>query len=167
MANDFASALESAQKTGTPVAEFTGDVRAMGATFLEELETFRIPNDFKVFKNPELSARAGKDVCFTVVEILDDNGNVVSGKQVYPGMFNRTVYHYHKDDKGEIKNMHETFTPKGAPIDDYNSEKTTQLAMKKIAGKKIKVKKIDYIETRNFERTDTTTQSVYTLEYAQ
>lgn len=165
MANNFASAVESAKKTSTPVNEFSGDVRAMGATYLEAGEVFRIPTDFQVFKNDELSTRAGKDVCFTIAEILDGD-NVVSGKNVFPGIFNRTVYKYHKDEDGNIVNLHDTAVPTGTPVDDFNSEKSIQDAMKKIAGKKIRIKDIDYVETRNFERTDTTTMAVYKFEYA-
>lgn len=171
MANTFVSALESAQSTAVEMTEgFSGNVRALGATFLEEGDIFRIPNDFKVFKNTELSRpaegdRKAVDVLFTVAEMFDDAGNDVGGKQIYPGIFNRTVYHWHKDEAGKLVNMHKTFTPSGKPVTDYNSEKLTQEAMKKIAGKKIRVVKIDPIETRNFDRTDTTTQSVYTFEY--
>ena len=165
MANNFATAFESAEKVGTPVDNFSGDVRALGATYLDETDIFRIPADFKVFKHNDLSKTAGKDVCFTVAEILDNNGNVVSGKNLFPGMFNRTVYEWSKDEFGNLQNAHKVHIPKGEPVDDFNGESTIQEAMKKVAGKKIRVKKVDIFNTRNFTRDDLQSQRVYTLEY--
>lgn len=166
MANNFTSALESATKVGTPVAEFSGDVRALGATFLDEGDVFRIPADFKVYKHNDLSKNAGRDVCFTVAEMFDTAGNSVGGKNVFPGMFNRTVYEWEKDEFGNLINLHKTRIPEGDPVKDFNAESTIQNAMKKIAGRKIRVKKVDHVNTRNFAKTDIQSQSVYTLEYA-
>lgn len=167
MANTFAAALESALKVGEEVTSFVGNLRALGASFLEEGDVFRIPVDFKVFKNNELTKDPEKPVCFTVAEIFDAQGNVTGGKQVYPGSLNRTVYHYHKTEDGEVLNMHKTFVPEGQPVIDFNSEKETQNAMKKIAGRKIRVVKVTPVETRDFnDKTKTTTQSVYTFAYA-
>lgn len=160
----FAVALESANKIGVQVDKFVGNLKALGATFLEEGDIIRVPEDFKVWKNTQLTTDDSKPVCFTLVEILKGD-EVVGGKQVYPGAFNRTVYHYTKDEDGSIINMHKTFVPKGRPVDDFNTETNIQDAFKKIAGRKIKVSKAEPVETRNFERTDTTTQQVYTFEY--
>lgn len=165
MANNFAAALESANKVSEKVDAFGGDVRALGATFLDEGDIFRIKENFEVRKHNELSKTAGKDVCFTVAEILNDKGDVVSGKNVFPGMFNRTVYEWTKDEFGNLQNAHKVHIPKGDPIDDFNNEETVQKAMEKVAGKKIRVAKVDIFNTRNFTRDDLQSQRVYTLEY--
>ena len=164
MANSFQAALESAEKIGTKVAKFEGNNRQMGASFLEEGDVIRIPQNFEVFQNNDLSTDDRK-VCFTVAEIFDNDGNVAGGKQVYPGAFNRTVYGWHKDEDGKLVNLHKTYMSSGDPVKDFISETETQKSMEKIAGKKIRVKAVDHIETRTFDKKDTTTTPVYTFEY--
>lgn len=174
MANNFATTLENVEKENTLVTTgFTGNVRALGATFLEEGDIFRIPTDFKVFRNPNIGSDENP-VLFTVVELFDKNGSeVVTGKNLYPSMFNRTTYIWEKDEFDNLLNTHKYEVPKGLPengnnpIKDFNAEKTIQDGIKAVAGKKIRVKGVKRINTRNFERNGLTAQSVYTLEYAE
>lgn len=172
MANSkFEAVVARATENDSEVSEFTGNIRMMGSSNLSEGQTIRIPTDFKVWKNNALSDETDADpknhriVCYTIAESLDSDGNVVGGVVVYPSAFNKTVFAWERNGDA-IRNTGKAFMPTGKPVNDFNNAMKIQDAIKNIAGKKIFVKKVTDVQTRDFnDKEKLTSQKVFEFEY--
>lgn len=167
MSERFDAVVERQEKLGDVVMEegFTGNTRMLGSSNLSEGQIILIPENFKVYKNAQLS-NDERTVSYTIAKLLNEKKEEIGGVLVYPSAFNRTVFIYEKDEDGNPRSTGRTDYPKGAPVDDFNGQTTIQEAMKAIANKPIRVSGSRDLTTRQFDdKTKLTTQRVYDFTY--
>lgn len=175
-----------AEQSGDEPVEggFVGNVRQLGPNSFKVGDMFRIPADFKVFKNAQLSQNTETPVLYTFVELMSSKtkstGNV---RQLYPSMFQRTIYAYKKDEDAEggatrdreAANGLGYITAGGKVAEDFSQHTTVQEAMQAIAGKTIKIVEERVVNSRNYlskeqlkegEMYTITPQKAFVLEYA-
>lgn len=151
--------ISRAIESGDEVVEagFAGSVRQLGPNTFKVGDLFRIPTDFKVLKNSSLTTDEENPVLYTFVELMaSKTKSTGNARQLYPSMFQRTVYAYTRDDDGKVvrdttaANGLGYIVAGGKAVEEFQSHSTVQEAMTALAGKVIKVTDIRTVNTRSY-----------------
>ena len=122
------------------VTGFTGGIRSLENVALELNDTFTFPDTFEVYEQ-----KIGDNkVQYTWVVLEDGNA-----KRFYPSTFtkSRTIYNEDGTSTGERK-----FTL-GTAAEEFRKHGTVEEGMQALAGKKVKVTKLDTVRTLRFGTT--------------
>lgn len=132
-------------------------VRTLGPNTFKVGDMFRIPTDYKVFRNAEMTTDPENPVLYTFVEIMSSKTKATGHvRQLYPSMFQRTVYGYKKDeDSGEVVRDKEAegvgyIVSGGKAVEEFQNHAGLKDAFDALAGKVIKVTDVRTIATRSF-----------------
>lgn len=160
-------AITRAEQAGNKPAEnWVGTTRALGQSSLQVGDIFKITEDAKPYNNPNLGTEENP-VQYCFVELFDENGNSRDAvRTLYPKSLCKNVYIYAKDEDGNIVSTGRIEHSEGQPCIDFASEANIADAIKKVAGKLIRVKSVQSLNTANYPNRDKiVTSTVMTLEY--
>lgn len=148
---EMARALANGDKK---VTGFVGGVRSLENIALESGDTFTIPTQFDVFEQ-KIGDNKAQYIWVTL-----ENGNA---KRFYPSTFtkSRTVYNEDGTSTGERK-----FTL-GTAAEEFRKHGTIEEAMQALAGKKVKVTKLETIRTLRFGTTSLMNTQIPTIDIVE
>lgn len=160
-------AITRAEQAGDKPAEnWVGNTRALGQSSLQKGDIFKIATDVKPYNNPQLGTEESP-VQYCFVELFNEQGQSLDAvRTLYPKSLCKNVYIYAKDEDGNIVSTGRIEHSEGQPCIDFASEAKIEDAIKKIAGKLIRVKDVQTLNTASYPNRDKiVSSSVMTLEY--
>lgn len=133
---------------------FTGGVRSLENVALELNDTFTFPDTFEVYEQ-----KIGDNKAQYIWVVLED-GNA---KRFYPSTFtkSRTIYNEDGTSTGERK-----FTL-GTAAEEFRKHGTVEEGMQALAGKKVKVTKLETVRTLRFGTTTLMNTQIPTIDFAE
>ena len=136
------------------VTSFKGGVRSLENVALELNDTFTFPTTFDVYEQ-----KIGDNTAQYIWVILED-GNA---KRFYPSTFtkSRTIYNEDGTSTGERK-----FTL-GTAAEECRKHGTVEEGMQALAGKKVKVTKLEIVRTLRFGTTSLMNTQIPTIDFAE
>ena len=136
------------------VTGFKGGVRSLENVALELNDTFTFPTTFDVYEQ-----KIGDNTAQYIWVILED-GNA---KRFYPSTFtkSRTIYNEDGTSTGERK-----FTL-GTAAEEFRKHGTVEEGMQALAGKKVKVIKLEIVRTLRFGTTSLMNTQIPTIDFAE
>ena len=136
------------------VAGFKGGVRSLENVALELNDTFTFPTTFDVYEQ-----KIGDNKAQYIWVILED-GNA---KRFYPSTFtkSRTIYNEDGTSTGERK-----FTL-GTAAEEFRKHGTIDEGMQALAGKKVKVTKLETVRTLRFGTTSLMNTQIPTIDFVE
>lgn len=136
------------------VTGFKGGVRSLENVALELNDTFTFPTTFDVYEQ-----KIGDNTAQYIWVILED-GNA---KRFYPSTFtkSRTIYNEDGTSTGERK-----FTL-GTAAEEFRKHGTVEEGMQALAGKKVKVTKLEIVRTLRFGTTSLMNTQIPTIDFAE
>ena len=136
------------------VTGFTGGVRSLENVALELNDTFTFPDTFEVYEQ-----KIGDNKAQYIWVVLED-GNA---KRFYPSTFtkSRTIYNEDGTSTGERK-----FTL-GTAAEEFRKHGTVEEGMQALAGKKVKVTKLETVRTLRFGTTTLMNTQIPTIDFAK
>lgn len=136
------------------VTSFKGGVRSLENVALELNDTFTFPTTFDVYEQ-----KIGDNTAQYIWVILED-GNA---KRFYPSTFtkSRTIYNEDGTSTGERK-----FTL-GTAAEEFRKHGTVEEGMQALAGKKVKVTKLEIVRTLRFGTTSLMNTQIPTIDFAE
>ena len=136
------------------VTGFTGGVRSLENVALELNDTFTFPDTFEVYEQ-----KIGDNKAQYIWVVLE-GGNA---KRVYPSTFtkSRTIYNEDGTSTGERK-----FTL-GTAAEEFRKHGTVEEGMQALAGKKVKVTKLETVRTLRFGTTTLMNTQIPTIDFAE
>lgn len=162
-------AITRATQAGDMPAEngWAGTTRALGQSSLQEGDIFKIAADAKAYNNSSLTTDPEKPVQYCFVELFDAEGKPLNAvRTLYPKSLCKNVLIYTKDEDGNIVSTGKLEHSEGKPCIDFASEPEIKDAIKKVADKLIRVKKVRSLDTASYPARDKiVTTSVMELEY--
>lgn len=134
------------------VTSFKGGVRSLENVALELNDTFTFPTTFDVYEQ-----KIGDNTAQYIWVILED-GNA---KRFYPSTFtkSRTIYNEDGSSTGERK-----FTL-GTAAEEFRKHGTVEEGMQALAGKKVKVTKLEIVRTLRFGTTSLMNTQIPTIDF--
>lgn len=165
--NMLSLAIERAKTNDVESTEgFVGETRSTAMVSLSPGDIIRLPKDYKVFNNANLSSE-DKKVQYTFAEMLNENKEVIGVFQMYPSVLNRRLLEYKIDDVTKLPvSTKKQFVSSGKPCTDFAGFKTVKEAMDFIAGKAIRVVDVTPFQTRDFnDKSKLSATNVVTVEY--
>ena len=136
------------------VTGFTGGVRSLENVALELNDTFTFPDTFEVYEQ-----KIGDNkVQYTWVVLEDGNA-----KRFYPSTFtkSRTIYNEDGTSTGERK-----FTL-GTAAEEFRKHGSVKEGMQALAGKKVKVTKLDTVRALRFGTTTLMNTQIPTIDFVR
>ena len=136
------------------VTSFKGGVRSLENVALELNDTFTFPTTFDVYEQ-----KIGDNTAQYIWVILED-GNA---KRFYPSTFtkSRTIYTEDGTSTGERK-----FTL-GTAAEEFRKHGTVEEGMQALAGKKVKVTKLEIVRTLRFGTTSLMNTQIPTIDFVE
>lgn len=136
------------------VTSFKGGVRSLENVALELNDTFTFPTTFDVYEQ-----KIGDNTAQYIWVILED-GNA---KRFYPSTFtkSRTIYNEDGTSTGERK-----FTL-GTAAEEFRKHGTVEEGMQALAGRKVKVTKLEIVRTLRFGTTSLMNTQIPTIDFAE
>lgn len=136
------------------VTSFKGGVRSLENVALELNDTFTFPTTFDVYEQ-----KIGDNTAQYIWVILED-GNA---KRFYPSTFtkSRTIYNEDGTSTGERK-----FTL-GTAAEEFRKHGTVEEGMQALAGKKVKVTKLEIVRTLRFGTTSLMNTQIPTIDFVE
>lgn len=139
------------------VSGFTGAVRSLENPGLEEGDTWVMPSDPDVYKQ-KLGDNSVEYIWITL-----ENGNA---KKFYPSTFTKSRSIYEDGVNGSLpKNTGVRVHTKGNAAALFQGCSTIAEGMKKLAGRKMKVSKIDIVKTLRFNTSVTQNTQIPTIDF--
>lgn len=187
MFNAYAIAIERAAQTDEPVDDNAiVNFRPVGVSGLEPGDEFIIHRnaifrDTKLSKaavkdpnDPDKIVKAAVDVLYAVAEIVKNSPDALKPRdsaKVYLSTFHRTAFEYKKTEDGLLVATGRPKVSASGTFVDYLSglatdEKgnTKPIPVDKYCDKLIRVRDKVRVDVRNFDKTDLTTQNIFTFD---
>lgn len=154
------------QVSDIPAESWVGNTRAIGQSSLQVGDIFKIEADAKPYINAKLGD-AEHPVQYCYVDLFDEAHRPLNQvRTLYPKSLCKKVLIYTRDEDGNIVSTGKMVHSEGQPCVDFASVDTIDEAIKKIAGKFIRVKYVQNVSTANYPKRDRIVSSnVMTLEY--
>lgn len=135
--------------------KFTGAVREPGVSAFEKGDTFKIPENFKVYNQPI----GDNTVQFIYVEV----GSSKIAKRFYPSIMwrSRNVCNEDKMLTGEVMRA------SGTAVDEFRKYGSVQDAMTALKGKTLRITKMQPVRTLRYNSTDLITDHIPVIDLVE
>ena len=191
MFNAYAIAIEQAKQTDELVSDDTAVVnfRPLGVSGLEPGDVFVIHRN-AIFRDTKLSkaavadpndpnkiVKAAVNVFYAIVEIVKNSDIVIKPREsakVYLSTFHRTAFEYRKTEDGQLVATGRPKVSASGTFVDYLTRLATDeqgntkpIPVADYCEKPIRVDGKVRVDVRNYEKTDLTTQNIFTFNLVE